>query len=236
MDENKAYRGNKIIDRSALQIIAALTMVIDHFAIVFLQDSGCYEALRIVGRLSFPIILFLLVEGFMHTRNIGRYMLRIFVCALVSEVPYSLAMTGKVFSIYDHNTLWTLLMCLIVLKTFSFADDRFGGANRNGTASAKKCVAVILATLLSIILYLDYSYIAVLLAVLIYIYHGNKRYETLSIVLINMMCGGSQMFGAAAAVFTAFYNGEKGRIKSGYFFYIFYPAHLLLLWAVHVVL
>ena len=76
-----------------LKFIAAISMLIDHIAVLFQASlsESIYFILRAAGRLSFPLFCFLLVEGFFHTKNKKRYQQRLFIFAVLSELPYDLA-------------------------------------------------------------------------------------------------------------------------------------------------
>lgn len=74
-----------------LKLIALVTMIIDHVGAIFFPQ---FIWLRYIGRLSMPIYAFLLVQGYMHTRNFNRYALRMGIFALLSEVPYDLLFQG----------------------------------------------------------------------------------------------------------------------------------------------
>ena len=105
-----------------LKIIACVTMFLDHFAKVFQAelDSSLYFVLdNIIGRLAFPLFCLLLAEGYFHTRNLRKYMIRVALLALVSEIPFNLAMSGQFFDPRWQNTVFTLLLGLLM---FCFLD------------------------------------------------------------------------------------------------------------------
>ena len=79
---------DKRYGRNFLKITALLTMLIDHIGCVFLMDRGdvIYKAFRAVGRISFPIICFMLVEGFIHTHSRKKYMINLLIFSIISEI------------------------------------------------------------------------------------------------------------------------------------------------------
>ncbi len=96
---------------SSLKVIAIVSMTIDHLGLYMLggddpaSASVTYHLMRMVGRLAFPIFAFLLVEGYVHTRDIRRYMMNLLVTAIISDIPWML-LGG-----YDsHNVMFTLLL------------------------------------------------------------------------------------------------------------------------------
>lgn len=140
--------GKKGISGSTIKIIAVAAMLTDHVAAavltrqilangygeavaggqeVFLgwmaENSFLFlgmEIMRMIGRLGFPIFCFLLVEGFQKTRDVRKYGLRLGIFALVSEVPFDLAITGRSFHMGYQNVYFTLLLGLLVLWGCSF--------------------------------------------------------------------------------------------------------------------
>lgn len=91
-----------------MQFIAMLTMLIDHVGLLFFPDNMLW---RVIGRIAFPIYAYALVQGFTHTSNYSRYVIRLFVIAVLSQVPYQLA-----FHTNDFNVVATLFMAILVLK------------------------------------------------------------------------------------------------------------------------
>lgn len=136
------------ISGSTLKLVAVAAMLTDHIAAVVLarqiMDSGylmavykggtayadwardygtlyqAYMIMRAIGRLGFPIFCFLLVEGFQKTRNVKKYGLRLGLFALISEIPFNLALTGEVTASGYQNVFLTLFLGLFALCTFRF--------------------------------------------------------------------------------------------------------------------
>ncbi len=118
------------IDGSTLKLAAITIMLIDHTAATvlgrILQKTDNYNGLlnsiyivmRLIGRLAFPIFCFLLVEGMIHTHNRLKYAMRLAVFAIISEIPFDLALFGKPFYLHYQNVFFTLLIGLLVLIGF----------------------------------------------------------------------------------------------------------------------
>ena len=102
-----------------LKLIAVISMLIDHTSAVILEQIPGLEApaffMRIIGRLAFPIYCFLLVEGFYHTRSRAKYAGRLFLFALISEVPFDLAFSRRMWDFSSNNVFFTLLFGLLVI-------------------------------------------------------------------------------------------------------------------------
>lgn len=102
-----------------LKVIAVISMLIDHTSAVILEQIPGLEnpafLMRIIGRLAFPIYCFLLVEGFYHTRSRAKYAGRLFLFALISEVPFDLAFSRRMWDFSSNNVFFTLLFGLLVI-------------------------------------------------------------------------------------------------------------------------
>ncbi len=133
--ENEMLRQNtaavrKGIPGSTIKIIAVITMLIDHIGAVILERFMVLQAqggminetlelvdtvLRMIGRLGFPIFCFLLVEGFEKTKNLKKYLTRLILFALLSEIPFNLSISGTILSKNYQNVYFTLLIGILAL-------------------------------------------------------------------------------------------------------------------------
>ena len=102
----------KCINSFTLKMIAIITMVIDHVGAVLFPMNMIF---RYIGRISFPLFVFLLVEGSIYTSKIRKYELRMFLFALISEIPFDLAFSNEIVDIYSQNVFWTLTIGLVML-------------------------------------------------------------------------------------------------------------------------
>ena len=188
--------------------------------------------LRYIGRLSMPIYAFLLVQGYMHTRNFNRYALRMGIFALLSEVPYDLLFQGTWLEFQRQNILFTFLTALFVMKLLD--------------ASAKSrnifmFIGAVILTILPYFLHFSYGVYGVLTVLCFYLF---QKYRGIDAVAFAALTYGqytqdgntTQLYAIAAAIPVLLYNGKRGALSLKYFFYISYPAHMLLLYAIHYVL
>ena len=148
------------INTFTLKMIAIVSMLIDHMgAILFPQ----YIILRYIGRIAFPIYTYTLVEGFMHTRDIKKYMVRLGIFALLSEIPFDLAFRGSVIYIQKQNVFFTLFLGVLMLYLLL--------KSRNRIQSAALVLAILL---LSEFLRTDYSSMGLLMILCFYVFRDNK--------------------------------------------------------------
>lgn len=106
-DVKDRKKGTRISRLDALKWIALIAMVIDHIGILFFSEN---ETLRIIGRISFPIFAYLIAEGSFKTRNRKRYLIRLWLFALLAQVPYMIT-----FDKMELNILFTLFAGLLLI-------------------------------------------------------------------------------------------------------------------------
>lgn len=213
-----------------LRIIAMLSMFADHVAVIFVSPekmAGLYLLLRFVGRLSFMIFAFLLVVGFMHTKNVRNYILRMMLLAFLSEIPFDLALQGSVMEFGKQNVVYTLCIGLIMLAAIRHFGD-----------STKAFIGFgMLACFVAILIGSDYSYIGILLILFYYFDNFDKAGRIFSLIFLNVSTGDfiQGVGGSSAIFFTEHYDGSPSALPK-WFCYLFYPGHLLLLWGLHTLL
>ena len=202
-----------------LKCIAMLTMLIDHIgAICFPQIIW----LRSIGRLSFPIFCFLIVEGFFYTRDIRCYMARLGLFALLSEIPYDLAFYHTIWNPQKQNVFFSLFIGICILWVIGRKDEW-----------GYRIIEVLLAMWFAEIMHVDYGFRGILLIVWFYIMREKRWLKYAGAAAWNFIRGQTiQGYGALSVFPIALYNGKRGpNIK--YFFYMFYPVHLLVLYLIH---
>lgn len=221
---------NFLMGRTALQSIALITMLCDHIAFIFvdsLQFPELYQAMRIVGRISFVLFSFMLVEGFLHTHNLRKYLSRILLFAFLSELPFDLAFYHTVIKPDAQNVMFTLFIALLVLI----------GLARFASDSIMKAIILLAGCGAAIALKTDYSYTGIILIALFYLLHQQKALLYLLLCLYFVLWGGLEIFAILALPFCILYQPDKEeKPLPKYFCYGFYPVHLLVLWGISLLL
>ncbi len=227
------FRG---ISGSTLKLIAIITMFIDHAgATVILAITRhpaiiadparlalwrhIYSISRSVGRLAFPIFCFLLVEGFLHTHDIWKYAQRLFLFALISEIPFDIALKTGWYDPGKQNVYFTLLIGLLVLIGIRWITDN---DSRNLFLAV---IPIAIGMYVALKIDTDYNYKGVFLIAVLYLMRHSRLYQCL---------GGAAAISWELPAPLAFipvylYNGKRG-LKLKYIFYWFYPVHLMLLY------
>lgn len=227
-----------------LKMIAIITMAIDHIGAIIVENMAAQKQaqalwtldswLRGIGRLAFPLFCFFIVEGFHYTHDRRRYAVRLGIFAVISEVPFDLAFNGGPFNIYDNNVMWTLLLGLLsiwALNTFfRKIREKFSGAPAMGLEILSIAAVTLVADLIEeFILNSDYGIGGVVAIIIMYLLGTHKLIGfALAVIWLGLACGHSEWYALADLVPLYFYHGRQGR-KMKYFFYIFYPAHLLII-------
>lgn len=223
------------LDGGALKGIAAALMLTDHVGAILLPEV---PVLRCVGRLAFPIFAFFIAEGYTHTRDFGRYFRRLAILAVVSEIPFNLE-NGAVFDLTRQNVLFTFCLALLTLRGLEALGRERGFGRWAG------CGLVLAAGFAAgELLRTDYGGWGVVTVALLQLCRDGKYAKLwllLAMAAVNGLGMGSltmpvfggempiQIFAVAALPVIWLYNGQAGPKGLRRAFYVFYPAHLLVL-------
>lgn len=228
--------GKRGLSQEGLKLIACITMLIDHIGALFFPSI---LMLRVIGRLSFPIYCFLLAEGAAHTKHAGRYALRLFVCAVISEFPYDLAFNGEL----SLNSL-TVMVSLLLGFGMLWA---MGKTKSWWLKGAIIGIAVVVARYLGV----SYGWRGILVIAVFALTRGKPfawvfQVVTLAVLFLGMPSAKLnlgfarfpiQMLGIFALIPIGLYSGRK--ITSNKWvqwgFYLFYPLHLLALYFIKLI-
>lgn len=224
--KTKGLSGNQ------LKLIALAAMTVDHIGVQFFPRI---LLLRIIGRLALPIFAYMIAQGCRYTKNKARYLLTIAAVALLCQVVYFVAMGS-------------LYQCILVTFSISIAlifvlDDTIHKPQFHKTSFAALalvgayCVSEVLPKYLPGF-YVDYGFAGILLPVLIWM--GKEKWQSLllcAVGLIFLSIGNDiQWFSMLTLPLLLLYNGTRGKRKLKYLFYIYYPAHLALLYLISLVI
>lgn len=230
----------RCLSGNVLKWIGILTMFIDHFGAVLIMKITMltfnpdwvhiYWICRYIGRIAFPLFCFTLVEGFTHTHNKGKYIGRMCLFALISDIPFDLAFRNKWFTMDTMNVMATFALGLVLLWAIQRLLDPVKGKGVNAKSVLRAMLAlgaVGVAMVLSELLNMDYGAVGILSIVLFYLYREKRIVAAVLGCGALLLNGSIEAWGMLAMIPILLYNGTRGR-QSKYFFYIFYPGHLLL--------
>ena len=223
----KRYR---VLDGTALKLIAMFSMLLDHVGDVFFPGVMW---LRMVGRITMPVFAFCIAEGFAHTRDRKKYLLRMGLFALFSEIPFDLCFDGKP-GFGHQNIMLTFFLSILALMLF----DRLCGERdpETGRYAVGKSVlgtlAVVAVAAAATLLRADYTFFAVIAVFLFYVLRDRDHVIRCAAGVAFLALTRTVGFYSATglSVFPlVMYNGKKGKGLK-WLFYGFYPGHLLVLY------
>lgn len=217
------------LTNNQLKIIAMISMIIDHVGVALFPGV---EILRILGRISLPIYAYMIAEGCKHTKNRKKYFGMIAIMAVIFQLFYwvfmndlyqgilvtfslSIAIIFSVDTFFKSEKILTKILSVVSFAAalfFAFAlPEMFGDKG----------------------FYIDYEIWGIFLPVIVY-YAPNKWWKLgttlVWLVAMAIISSSLQWWSLMALPFLALYNGERGKAKMKYFFYILYPLHLVLIY------
>lgn len=232
----------------ALKIIAMITMFCDHLGDAIFKGFSYFNY---IGRIAFPIFAFQISEGYIHTKNLKKYLIRLMVFALISQIPYILFL-----SLYSRgvrlNVFFTLALGLIAICLHSYIHKDISGTIDTRIKSSIPNISLKLIVeflpvaavcIIGELAKVDYGWWGVLLVFIFYYFKQNKLAMNISFITMCIIYYGIDIiqtgfntiyiwlfaFNVLPILFINLYNGKQGK-KIKYLLYIFYPAHLLVLY------
>ena len=197
-----------------------------------------YEYMRIIGRMAFPIYCFLIVEGFLHTRSVGKYALRLLAFAFISEIPFDMAIADTWLSWNYSNVFFTLFLGLVLIWGISYVEKFYEfWEEKQWDDFLGKGIAVIIGGLMlaatgglaEMVLFTDYGFAGVAAILVIYLFRKSRILGYASAVfLLTILASDIEMFAFLMLYPISLYDGTRGKHLK-YIFYAFYPVHLLVL-------
>lgn len=235
----------KKLNSNHLKIIAIIAMTIDHIADLLypgMPNIFISNVMHIIGRLTAPIMFFFICEGYHYTKDVKKYISRLFIFALISHFAYCFAFginfipfsTGNIFN--QTSIMWTLAWAVVALHILH---------GKNNLKEWQKWLLVILINLITFSS--DFSSIAVMAILFMYDRRGNLKsqmismmawlslYALISYLFVNKTYGLIAMTAILVYPLLKNYNGKRGKVKwLKWFFYLYYPLHLIIIGALRL--
>lgn len=224
-----------------LKLIACLTMFIDHIGYLIFDGSSYFNY---IGRIAFPIFAFQIYQGYMHTRNVKNYIFRLFIFAIISQLPFMLFYHTVIADRFAINVIFTLLFGLIGILVYDKTNAFLG------------IVVTISLGIIAETCAFDYGLYGIAVILLFYIFRSHKALSIISFYvatlikyafIVSNFCYDYSIFLSAidyfaplclctmlSSAFIILYNGKKGR-DSKYLLYLFYPLHLLFIYSLAII-
>lgn len=218
-------------------------MIIDHFGDAYIKHISL---MNLIGRIAFPIFAFQISEGYLHTKNLKKYFLRLFLFALISQIPFMLF-----YSLYTDGLTLNIFFTLFIGLLAIFLYDKITHFSFQSIKSEKiksffryllGFLIVFLLGVLAQIYHLDYGFFGIAIIFLFYLFRNHKLIMVISFILacilkygidyldtFNLLYIGLTIFTILPIVFICLYNKKQGP-KVKYLLYLFYPVHLLILY------
>lgn len=268
----KKIRKVQIFSGTTLKIVATIAMSIEHFSKIVLAyitgavwfpmqlngllahdkyiqiDEFIRFTLYKVGDIAYPLLFLLISEGYRYTKDRKKYITRMLIFALISEIPFDvgffsiLSTREGTFPFYwkYQNVLFTYFFSLVCLYGIDKIKEHLS-ENRNGKRPlfiffAALCLVATIS--ITELLHCDYGATGVLLIIFFYLFRDRRFFQASALLFVHMIASGSQpnIFVVIAAVMICLYSGKKGKDINKYFFYLFYPIHIMILYLVTLVL
>lgn len=195
-----------------IKLIAIITMTIDHIGYVFFPDILIF---RIIGRIAFPLFVYSMMIGYFRTKDLSKYIVRLLIIGIISQFPYSL-----LFNVYRPNVMFTLIFTLLYYYTLD----------------KKKWWIMPILVLIPFALNFEYSLIYLFLVPIFYYFRNNGLLLSISFILfyLNYLIYPVDSF-SIATFFTILclpfilINTDITIKINKYFFYLYYPIHIIIL-------
>lgn len=238
MSEKTNLHNFRCLTAAHLKLIAMVCMLIDHTWGILVSGQNWMNC---VGRLAFPIFAFQVAEGYAHTKNFKKYLLRLLVFALVSEIPYNFMTGGWWINPLGQNVMFTFLLALLLIRVIDRARARHWALGLLAVA-----VGGILGYFVGTFTFVDYYGSGILMVLVFWLFREVKfgwLIQLAAMIYVNVeMLGGlgfevgghfipNQAFAVLAMIPILLYNGQQGRGGRAFRWvcYAFYPVHVLIL-------
>ncbi len=228
------------MNRKQIKLLAIAAMTIDHIALVFVPSGSIlYYVMRLIGRLTAPLMAFMLAEGYRYTRSKPKYLLRLFAFALISQPFYFRMLFGHApTSVLEYLTHWNVMFSLAVaLMSLMLLESHIPTVPR----------LILVGVCISLAQFGDWSFMIPVWTIIFHVFRDDRRrcaalFTIVSVLLQTLiwlpqydnLAAFSYQYGTLLALVPIqFYNGKRGNVLhknlNRWFFYVYYPAHMFVL-------
>ena len=235
----------KLLNGNVIKIIGAITMLIDHLGMILFPHI---VAFRIIGRLSFPLFAFMIAEGARYTKSKAKYILTIGILGLICQIPMII-----LFSDFHWNVLITFTMSIGFIYLLSWFKKSLLDTSASIFAKSLPILLFVIGLMLLFLasIYLGFSYTYDFWGCMIGVFAFvpclfNSRWINntpvrvllagIPLLIYSLGVGGHQLVSLLSLAILLLYSGKKGKLNLKYFFYIFYPAHLVVLYGIAIII
>ena len=216
------------LDGRTLKTIALISMLIDHTGCALFPQLAI---LRYLGRLAFPIYCFLLTEGALHTKDIRKYIFRLLAFALISEIPFDLAlMNGRLFYMKHQNVFFTLAIGVAMIGICEYLSRRISP----GKVWILHVAVFVAAAFIAEYAEVDYHGRGIMVIAAFYFFRNDAAIKYFLVAMVLLYMGGKEPAAILSLLLIDMYNGKRGSQPAAlkYAFYAVYPVHLTLLYLI----
>ena len=242
MQKIKFFSGN------TLKIIAATSMTLDHIGLIFFPSMMIF---RILGRLAFPIFAFMIAEGCRYTRNKARYLLTVAGLGIAFQAVYFMLFRSLYLCIFITFSFSILIIYALQHFKRTLLSPTSGRAARLGSLAL--LLGIITAVfVIDILMDMDYDFAGCMLPVLVSLPHCEEDFPepvkkldnqysslfmlTVGLIWLALVNKPIQFYSLLTVPLLFLYSGKRGKLKMKYFFYVFYPVHLVLLYGLNMLI
>lgn len=224
---------NKGLNAAHLKWVAFISMFIDHITKIYVLNNPTTENVLIIkillalGRIAFPIFIFFIVEGFTKTRNQKKYLKNLGLTALLSEIPYNMFISAKIFYSESQNVIITLFFTLLFLNIIQIINKK---SNEFFVKFIQVTIVYLAFIYITKLIKCEYHFIAITIAFILYNLRNYGNLRLFLAYLVNI----KWTFSALGYILLFFYNGEKGK-QNKILNYAIYPVHLFIIGIIRMI-
>ena len=231
----------KPFNNNVLKIIAVVSMLLDHLGLIIFPNV---IFLRVIGRIAFPIFAFCIAEGLYYTKSRKKYILTLLLFAIISQIPYYFIFS----TFFKFNVLFTFLIAILAIILI----EQYSKSLKNSSVLVSTgyliglLFIIIGLTITTPFSFFEYDIFGVVTVMIFYFLREKPLWKyllfTLTMILLTLFgaylsneftfATTCQFFSILAIIPLMLYNSNRGKLNLKYFFYIFYPTHLILLWLI----